>query len=431
MQTDLTPAELAIRKLGRCQVASPLAGSNAPDAEFVKDDARIVLSVETSLSAPLDPTLGFEKAGPRQQIFFDPAQARVGIVTCGGACPGLNSVIRSLVLELYHWYGVKRILGFRYGYEGLNPEQGLPPLELTPEHVESIHEFGGSMLGLGRSRQSVELMLDRLIELGIDALFTVGGDGTLSGAHAIAELAERRGVRLAVVGVPKTIDNDVPFVDQTFGFDTAIEIARQALHAAHSEAHSARNGVGLVKLMGREAGFIAAHATLASGDVNFCLIPEVPFALEGSAGLLETLERRLAARDHAVVVIAEGCRSVWPRLGAAAPDDVGTALKDVLLTYFASRNFPATVKYIDPSYMIRSVAANSSDHRYSDQLARHAAHAALAGKTDLVVGRCNGAYTHVPLQLVTSRKRRVDPSGDLWRAVTSSTGQRSLLLAPA
>ena len=423
MLTPLTPEDLAVKSLGAAKLSSPLRATaqGDQDIDFANDDQRILLSVESTLGASIDPALGFEKAGPRRHVFFDPTRISAGIVTCGGACPGLNSVIRSLVLELHHWYGVKRILGFRYGYEGLNPALALPPLELGPEVVESIHEFGGSILGLGRRRQEVELMLDRLLELQVDVLFTIGGDGTLGGAHALAELAERRGVRLAVVGVPKTIDNDVPFVDQTFGFDTAIQIARQALDAGHTEAHSARNGIGLVKLMGREAGFIAAHATLASGDVNFCLIPEVPFRLGGPGGLFEALERRLLARGHALVALAEGCN-----LSAGVAHDLGPTLKNGLLDYFAQRNLPVTVKYIDPSYMIRSVPANSSDHVYSDRLARSAAHAAMAGKTDLVVGRWNGAFTHVPLALVSSRKKRVEPDGELWRAVTSSTGQPAL-----
>jgi 6-phosphofructokinase 1 len=410
-------------------------------ADFVPDEARVLLALETQPGAVVDQDFAFEKAGPRQRIFFDPERLRVGIVTCGGLCPGLNTVIRSLVLELYHLYGVREILGFRYGYEGLNAEQGLPPVSLTPDHVVNIHSWGGSVLGLGRGAQDVARMVSRLDELGVQILFTVGGDGTLAGAHAIAGEAERRGMTLAVVGVPKTIDNDIPFVDQTFGFDTAVEIAARALNAAHTEAHSARNGVGLVKLMGREAGYIAAHATLASMDVNFCLIPEVKFAVYGAGGLFEALEARLATRGHALVVIAEGCG-----LALAGPDaerdasgnlrfasgalDVGPRLRDAMIAYFKQRNFPASVKYIDPSYMIRSVPANASDNRYCDLLARNAVHAAMAGKTDMVVGRWHGAYTHVPLGLVTSRKKRIDPDADLWLGVTSTTGQ-PLLAAPS
>jgi 6-phosphofructokinase 1 len=436
----LEPSMLAVRSLGPRNVPSPLKLSTKVGdgiADFVPDDVRILASVETQAGGETRSDLSFEKAGPRQHVYFDATRARAAIVTCGGLCPGINSVIRSLVLELHYLYEVPEVLGVRFGYEGLNAAEGLPPIRLLPEHVAQIHEFGGSMLGVGRGAQEVSLMVDRLAELGIDMLFTVGGDGTLSGAHAIALEAERRNIKLAVVGVPKTIDNDIAFVDQTFGFDTAIEVARQALSAAHTEAHSARNGVGLVKLMGREAGFIAAHASLASMDVNFCLIPEIPFSLQGPGGLLEALEVRLARRGHAVIAIAEGCGLALAGPGAerdasgnlrfaSASLDVGPRLRDAMNAYFKQRNFPATIKYIDPSYMIRSVPANSSDNRYCDLLARHAVHAAMAGKTDIVIGRWNGAFTHVPLELVTTRHKRVDPDGDLWLAVTSTTGQPAL-----
>jgi 6-phosphofructokinase 1 len=285
-------------------------------------------------------------------------------------------------------------------------------------------------------------MVTRLEELGIDILFVVGGDGTMKGAHAIVEVAARRGLALSVVGVPKTIDNDIAFVDQTFGFDTAVQVAAQALEAAHTEAVSARNGVGVVKLMGREAGFIAAHAALASMDVNLCLIPEVPFEMHGKGGVLDVLETRLTERGHALIVIAEGCglglersdseRDASGNLRFGSRDmDVGPRFCAELQTHFKTRRFPVVVKYIDPSYTIRSVAANAADNRYCDLLARHAVHAAMAGKTDLVIGRWSGCFTHVPLAVSTTRRKRVDPNGDLWLAVKSTTGQPSFVPSEA
>lgn len=442
---DLSPSDLLVQSLGPCTRPSPLRLSSRPGdfvADFVNDESRILYSVETQSGELPRADLSFEKAGPRQHVYFDPTRTRAAVVTCGGLCPGLNSVIRSLVLELHYFYGVTDIVGFRFGYEGLNPEQGLPPVKLTPDYVQNIHTAGGSVLGLGRGAQSPEQMTDRLQELGVNILFTLGGDGTLAGAHAIAQEASRRGYPLSVVGIPKTIDNDVPFVDKSFGFDTAVEIASSALASAHTEALSARNGVGLVKLMGREAGFIAAHATLASMDVNFCLIPEIPFALNGPGGLFEALEARLAGRGHALVVIAEGCGAALAGPDAerdasgnirfaSAKLDIGPWLRDAMIRYFKGRQFPATVKYIDPSYMIRSVPANPGDNRHCDILARNAVHAAMAGKTDLVVGRWNGAFTHVPLGLMTRRKKRVDPESELWLAVTSTTGQPPLLPPPS
>lgn len=430
---DLTQGDLKVSCLGEARVRSPLSSAHA---QFVADDAHVIAASEFR-GAEVGPSPAFEKAGPREHIFFEPSRTRVGIVSCGGLCPGINTVIRSLVLELHHEYRAQEILGFRYGYEGLNPQQGAPPITLTPESVRDIHGRGGSILGLGRGQQDPARMLDYLRELHVDVLVTIGGDGTLRGAHALASEAQRRGWAIGIVGIPKTIDNDVPFVDRTFGFDSAVDVAARALMAAHTEATSARNGIGVVKLMGREAGFIAAHATLASLDVNFCLIPEVPFELHGASGLLAAIEARLAQRGHALIAIAEGCG-----LALARPDaerdasgnlrfashelDVGPHLCAELREYFEQRRLPVTLKYIDPSYMIRSVGADANDNRYCDMLARHAAHAALAGKTDLVIGRWNGNFTHVPLSLTTSRRKRIQAHSELWHAVTSTTGQGAL-----
>lgn len=429
---DVTQADSKISSLGEARVASPLDGSHA---QFVADDMHVIAAGETR-GAGIGLSTSFEKAGPRERIFFEPPRTRVGIVSCGGLCPGINTVIRSLVLELHHEYRVNEIVGFRYGYEGLNPQQGVAPIPLTPEAVRDIHGHGGSILGLGRGQQDPARMIEYLRELHVDALITIGGDGTLRGAHALASEAQRRGFSIGIVGVPKTIDNDVPFVDRTFGFDSAVEVATRALTAAHTEATSARNGIGVVKLMGREAGFIAAHATLASLDVNFCLVPEVPFALHGPRGLLAAIEGRLARRGHALIVVAEGCGLTLARTGAerdasgnlrfASQElDIGPHLCTELRDYFKQRRVPVTLKYIDPSYMIRSVGADANDNRYCDVLARHAAHAVMAGKTDLVIGRWNGNFTHVPLALTTSRRKRIQPQSELWHAVTSTTGQAS------
>jgi 6-phosphofructokinase 1 len=425
--------------LGPCAVDSPLRRASEGESwlpDSLPEAARVLVSVEHR-SGAVGEVLSFERAGPRRKIFFDPAKTRAGIVTCGGLCPGINSVVRSLVFELHHMYGVHDILGFRYGYEGLIPERGLPPVMLTPSVVNDIHHAGGSILGLGRGAQSPADMVGRLEELGVNVLITVGGDGTLKGAHAIAAVAAKKSVPLSVVGVPKTIDNDIAFVDQTFGFETAVQVAAQALGAAHTEATSARNGIGVVKLMGREAGFVTAHAALASLDVNFCLVPEVPFDLEGPGGLLDALEARLLTRGHALIAVGEGCGAVLDRAGterdasgnlrfSSRDLDVGPRLCEAIRAHFAKRDVPATVKYIDPSYMIRSVPANPSDNKTCDLLARNAVHAAMAGKTDMVIGCWNGYFTHVPLALSTTRKKRLHENSELWMAVTSTTGQPPL-----
>jgi len=430
--------DLVVSRLGTCTFPSPLAlstaqGDNVPD--YVPDQARVLAEVELDEGDAPSP-LAFVKAGAREKIYFDPARLRAGIVTCGGLCPGLNNVVRALVMELFHKYGVRDITGFRYGFEGIVPGVGAAPVPLVPDRVNDIHKHGGSFLGLSRGAQSPSAMVDELAARDISVLFAIGGDGTQRGAHAIAAEAKRRGVELAVVGIPKTIDNDVAFVDKTFGFDTAVEVARLAVDAAHSEARGARNGVGIVKLMGRDAGFIAAAATIASHDVNYCLVPEVPFRLEA---LLASLEQRLRRRSHAVVVVAEGCAAHLAQ-GEGARDasgnaryangvnDIGPLLRDAIAGHLQSRGFGATVKYIDPSYMIRSVAANASDAVFCDGLARHAAHAGMAGFTDVLVGRWHRRFTLVPLAAVARRHRRIDPDGGLWLEVLESTGQPALHL---
>jgi 6-phosphofructokinase 1 len=434
-----------VKTLGPRTFASPLGLSTLADddvADYVCDETRVLSQIEWTVgegAVPPSPatTESFEKAGPREHIYFHPKKVTVGIVTCGGLSPGLNMVIRSLVMELHHGYGVPRILGFRYGYEGLNPQVGRPPLELTPELVEDCHRLGGSILGLSRGAQDAAVMVDYLVALEIDVLFTLGGDGTQRGAHALQQEIERRGLKIAVVGVPKTIDNDVAFVDQTFGFDTAVEMARTVLDGAHVEAKGARNGVGIVKLMGRDAGFIAAQATLASGEVNVCLVPEVDFEIEGEHGLLAFLEERLRRRSHALVVVAEGCAgTVARRLGAkgerdasgnlrysADSLDVGVYLRDAIRAHFKGKGLPIGVKYIDPSYTVRSVPPIGTDGVFCDRLARNAVHAAMAGKTDVLVGRSHGVFTHVPLSVVTGEKKTIEPDGTLWLSVLRSTGQ--------
>ncbi len=426
--------------LGERTIASPLGLSTASGNQFpnyVADGTRILDQVELGPGASIDEACALEKAGPRELIYFDPKKTRAGIVTSGGLCPGINNVIRSIVFELLHKYGIQSVTGFRFGFAGLDPGAGGPePITLGLEQVRNIHNFGGTMLGTSRGEHDPKVMVDTLVARGIHILFAIGGDGTMRGAHAIAEEVERRGEKISVIGLPKTIDNDIAFVDKTFGFETAVAMARTAIDAAHTEALSVINGVGLVKLMGREAGFIAAHATIASHDVNVCLVPEVPFRLDGPTGLLAHLERRLAERRHAVIVVAEGCATRLfdaattkdaPRDGSGNVQfqelDVGKHLKKVIAKHFTDRKIPITLKYIDPSYMLRGVPAGAMDSVFCAELARYAVHAAMAGKTDMMIGRLHRAFTHVPLPLVLWKKKRIDPDSELWLAVTESTGQ--------
>lgn len=374
--------------------------------------------------------MSFEMAGPREKIYFDPARVTAGIVTCGGLCPGLNDVIKCLVMELYHRYGVQRIYGYRFGYEGLVPTYGHVPMTLRPDKVASIHHFGGTILGSSRGHQEIGVMVDNLEEMAVDLLFVVGGDGSLRGANEIAAEVDRRGLKKVVIGIPKTIDNDITHLDKCFGFETAFAEAVNTLNCAHIEALGAMNGVGLVKLMGRDSGFIACYASLASSLVNFTLIPEVRFELEGQRGLLEALRYRLAKRHHAVIVVAEGAgqhllqeSAGRDASGNVLHGDIGFFLKDRIADFFKERKMEATVKYIDPSYTIRSVPASPQDNVFCSRLAQHAVHAAMAGKTAMLVGRWHGTFVHLPLELVTNGRRKVDPLGELWHAVLENTGQ--------
>jgi 6-phosphofructokinase 1 len=433
------PAALEVDRLDACDWRSPLGAQDEP----LVDDAERVLIPRTTREldacrAADRPVPTFEAAGPRAQVCFDPATLGAGIVTCGGLCPGLNNVARSIVLRLHYAYGVRRILGFRYGYAGLDPATGLEPMVLEPDTVREWHEHGGTMLGSSRGPHEPAVMVDELVRRGIGLLFVLGGDGGLRGAAAIHAEIRRRGLRIGVVGVPKTIDNDLQWTVRSFGFGTAVEAARDVIRTAHVEARAAWDGVGLVKLMGRHSGFIAAHATLASGDVNFCLVPEVPFRLDGPGGLLPALERRLDLKHHAVVVVAEGAgQDLIAGGGPPARDasgnvklkDVGTFVRDAIAQWFAARGRDVPLRYIDPSYAIRSLPANALDAEYCLVLGQHAVHAGMAGRTNVVVGMWNQRFVHVPIPLAVRERRVLDPAGEDWQRVLETTGQRRALAA--
>ena len=415
-----------IQQLGDCRVSSPLF-----DVQFVQQDESVLYysdpkRVEAFYKAGLNPP-AFELAGPRSKIYFDPSKLKCGIVTCGGLCPGLNDVIRAIVMGLHHHYGVRGIFGFQYGFEGLSYKHGHPTIDLTPEEVNDIHQMGGTMLGSSRGPQDVVEMVDTLEVMNIRILFAIGGDGTLRGAQAISEEVSQRNLKISVIGVPKTIDNDISFIDQSFGFVTAVSEARTAIYAAHTEAQGAKNGIGLVKLMGRESGFIAAIASITNGDVNFCLIPEMEIRLEG---FLKALHSRLEKRRHAVVVVGEGAGQELMETsgerdasGNIRFSDIGLFLKDKILTYFRDADMEVTLKYIDPSYTIRSMPANPHDSGFCLLLGHNAVHAGMCGKTNMVVGHWNNEFTHVPIPMAVSRRKQIDPHSRLWSNVLSSTGQ--------
>lgn len=431
--------DTAIKSLGPCEINSPLRhiGSGV-EVNFRTDEDRVLL--DHTLGGDEEPNaegrpFSFEAAGPREKIFFNPAKLSAGIVTCGGLCPGLNDIIRGVVTQLHYRYAVTNVFGFRYGYEGLVPRYGHTPILLKPESVSQIHNFGGTILGSSRGPQRIGEMVDLLEEMAIDLFFVVGGDGTLRGAADLATECERRGLKKSVIGIPKTIDNDIMYLDKSFGFETAFAMAVQSVKCAYIEATGAKNGIGLIKLMGRDSGFIACYAALAGGNVDFVLIPEVPFAMEGERGLLEALRYRLAKKKNVVVVVSEGAGQELIEGGGGTDasgnkkyGDIGLFLQKRIGEFFKERRFECSLKYIDPSYIIRSVPANAQDNVYCNQLAQHAVHAAMAGKTSMLVGRWHGAFVHLPIVLATRGRRKVDPRGELWNSVLESTGQPPRML---
>jgi len=422
--------DTAIPVLGPAKIPSPL-----PYCRFAGDAVRMHMELDASeFGTGAGPCQAdFELAGPRGQIYFDSSKVKVAIVTCGGLCPGLNDVIRAIVMESHHNYHVAGVLGIRFGLQGFIESYGHPPVELTPESVADIHQFGGTVLGSSRGPQRPEDIADALERLNVGMLFVIGGDGTMKAARRIQEEIQRRRSKISIIGVPKTIDNDINLVTQSFGFDTAVEKATEAIRCAHTEAIGALNGVGVVKVMGRESGFIAAQATLALKEVNYVLVPEYPFALVGPHGLLPSLEERLKSRKHAVVVVAEGAgQNLLPDTGARDASgnpvlgDIAEYLCGEIDQYFRERQMPMTLKFIDPSYIIRSVPANANDRIYCGFLGQNAVHAAMAGKTGMVVSRLNDRYVHLPLDLVTLKRKKLNVTSDYWRAVLESTGQHGV-----
>ena len=426
--------------LGEGKITSPIKMNNisAYGNRFLTKDDQVTIEVnlkliKEQLESGKRPA-AFEMAGPREQIYFDPSKLRCALVTCGGLCPGLNDIIRAIVLQLYYGYGVKNIYGIRYGLQGFIPKYGHDIMELNPDLVGDILDMGGSILGSSRGPQSIEEIVDSLERMNIGILFMIGGDGTLMAALKITDAITERKLKISVVGIPKTIDNDIHMVSRSFGFDTAVDVATRAIKGAHNEAKGYPNGVGLIKLMGRHSGFIAATAALAQQDANFVLIPEIDVDLDGENGLLKNLENRLQLRNHAVIVVAEGfgqrffddAGNECDASGNIRLKDIGIYLKNKIQSYFAQKNIEISLKYIDPSYMIRSLPANANDSVFCGFLGRDAVHAAMAGKTKLIISHWNNFFVHVPLQLSAGKRKQVTPTGKLWRTVLESTGQGHL-----
>ena len=433
--TEPSSHEFRIHQLKPCQFDSPL------DTQFISDSDCILLDPLSQDAQDESSALGkraqvvdgheidgskskIQLAGPRRKLFFDPAKVSAGIVTCGGVCPGLNNVIRAIVNIIWYRYGVRRIVGFKYGFKGLTG--AVPYIQLTPDFVKDVHNFGGTLLGTSRGPQSEKVMADYLLSEKIDILFCIGGDGTMKGTHALATEMSSRQAHVSIIGIGKTIDNDILYLDRSFGFETAVGLSQHAIIAAHEESRSTENGIGIVKLMGRESGAIALYASLASGDVNVLLVPEVPFNIED---LITYLVDRFKTRDHCLIVCAEGAGQEM--LGKTAKtdasgnrllSDIGEFLKQQISSELKKRNVIHSIKYIDPSYSIRAGVANSNDAVLCTVYAQMAVHAAMCGKTDTMIGLLHGKFVHLPLKKVTEGKKNVDIKGTHWQAFLDATG---------
>ncbi|MBQ4024485.1 MAG: ATP-dependent 6-phosphofructokinase [Treponema sp.] len=434
---DKIKYDFSVENLGECKVRSPIELSHEHGdfrATYVKDTSfvrNLVNVFEDDKGDANDMSNLMEKAGPRENIYFNPAHVTAGICTCGGLCPGLNDVIRAVVRCLWNRYGVRRIRGIRFGYKGFFTEQGFNTVDLNPDNVDTIHKIGGSFLGTSRGGgDRVTDIVDSIERLNINVMFIIGGDGTQRGALDIANEIDRRGLKIAVVGIPKTVDNDLQFIDRSFGFETAVQKATQAINSCHMEAHSQINGIGLVKLMGRESGFIATAAAIASHEANFCLIPEVPFDMDGPNGFLAHLQDRLEKRHHAVIVVAEGAgqellttTNQTDASGNKKLADIGIFLRDKITEYFANKSFHINLKYIDPSYEVRASVTTANDSIYCERLGNNAVHAAMAGKTKIVIGLVHDKYVHIPITMATLKRNTVDPESSLWRDCLDATLQ--------
>ncbi len=428
--------DFTVPTLGKPTISSPIALSNVRGdliANYVSDDEGVLNKIRIFNASDSVVTEGnqLELAGPREKIFFNPAHVHAAIVTCGGLCPGLNNVIRAIVRCLWYSYDVRRITGIQNGYRGFLPDDNFSTVEMTPSLVDDIQMKGGTILGSSRGGgDRVDEIADALERMNVNMLFTIGGDGTQRGAYDIAEELEKRKLKIAVVGIPKTIDNDLNFIQRSFGFETAVAEAVEAVRGAHVEAHDAINGIGLVKVMGRDSGFIAAHTALAMSDVNFCLIPENPFDLEGKNGFLTHLKARIQKRSHAVILVAEGAGQKLTeeakgtdKSGNKNLSDIGTFLKEKIAEFFKEEGLEVNIKYIDPSYIIRSAPANPNDSIYCSRLGAHAVHAAMAGKTKILIGLVNNTFVHLPIKIAVTSRKYVDQEGSLWRDVLENTRQ--------
>jgi len=400
--------------------------SGVPYIHVIDDNNEGVL-VDILVPADNEVTV-YPRAGPRSSLFFRPSHVNAGIVTCGGLCPGLNSVIRDVTKSCFELYGVQSVIGFHGGFSGIF---SMPFERLTLESTQGIQNLGGTILSSARGGFDADRILNKLEDLRISQLFIVGGDGSMRGARELVVAITKRPWPVAIIGIPKTIDNDIGLIDHSFGFQTAVEETLRAVRAAKVEAACSINGVGVVQCMGRHAGYIAAQVTLASAEVDLCIIPEVPIAIDGSLDVLEHVIRVVEKKGHAVVVVAEGAgenllgkSEEFDASGNRRLRPIGPWIKEAIAERLTMRGLGRQVRLIDPSYMVRSVAAYSVDSILCTLLSLAAVHAAMDGYTGVCVALVNGRSVMVPLDLIVEASpRKVDVCSRTYERIVSLTSQ--------
>jgi len=411
---------------------------------YTRDDDVVLFDIIRGDKSGTD-AMAFKRAGCRKMICWKGSEVKAAIITCGGLCPGLNVVINEIVEVLYFEYGVNSIYGVKGGYRGL-VDGGYGLIELNPTVVKGINRKGGTILWSSRGGispasppEEIEKILNKLESYGINMLYIIGGDGTHRGAYRLYQHAKAREKKMIIAGIPKTIDNDMGVIDSSFGFNSAVEQATKAIFSAVTEATCNKpNGVGIVKLMGRHAGYIACHATLASRQVDMCLINEDPFLeTNGPEAMAEYIEKTVQDKGHAVIVVAEGAGNNFLKSlrsgmesvekdagGNEALSNICDYLIDYLKQHFKQRSKACTVKFIDPSYMIRSVAANASDNVMCLVLAQNAVHGAMAGYTGFTSGLVNNRSVMIPMPVIMATSPSfLNPRGRTWSRVLAATQQ--------
>ena len=428
----ITADDLAIARLGERTIDTPLRdllGGREESVHYVTETDRVLLDdtlgVAKRRSAGTPAELpAFNPGGPREKLYFEPSTVTAAIVTCGGLCPGLNNVVRALVLQLANAYGVKSILGFRNGYSGLTDTSA--PLALTPELVRDIHNRGGTILGTSRGGQEPAAMVDTLARHRVDMLFVIGGDGSLRGAQKIAAkpppaTAARRGGHPEDHRQRHSVDRPELRLPDRVRPRRRVDPRRAHRGRVHRRRRGTGQADGPAQRLHRLLCDTRQPRSRLRPDPRSLLparqLPALPAQARRSAGA-RSRGRRRGRRAGAVPRSAETDASGNARLG-----DIGALLRERVTAHFAQHGTPLSLRYVDPGYAIRSVPANAFDAVYCARLAQAAVHAGMAGFTSMVVARWHGRFIHLPIALATATRNQVDPHGDLWMSVLEATGQ--------